>query len=53
MEMFTGVCYRIVTNNVYVAGSFPVLHKQQLKEIPYSSFAGTFANSFSKFSYWC
>jgi len=53
MEMFTRVCYRSVANNVYVAGSFPVLLKQQLKEIPYSYSASTFANSCSKFPYWC
>jgi hypothetical protein len=53
MEMFTGACYKSVANNVYVAGSFPFLHKQQLKEIPYSYSASTFANSCSKFPYWC
>jgi hypothetical protein len=53
MEMFTRVCYRSVANNVYVAGSFPVLLKQQLKEILYSYSASTFANSCSNFPYWC
>ena len=46
--MFTGICYRIVANNVYVAGSFPFLHKLQLKEIPYSYSVSTFANSCPK-----
>ena len=52
METFTGICSKSVANNVYVAESFPVLHKLQLKEIPYSYSASTFANSCSEVPYW-